>query len=71
MGTDLKKLRAIHRVLRSARYGETVRRLRGNMSQRAFAELIRCDHSYISRIERGLKPLTLKMAERIITALDK
>lgn len=39
-----------------------------DMSLREMATVLGCDYSYISKIERGKKPMTHKMAKRIIEA---
>lgn len=52
--------------------GEQLRELRTRYaySQKELANLLGIDNSYVSKIEKGLAPITDTIVDRIVTAFD-
>ena len=56
----------------NTKIGERIRELRKekSLSQEALSNLAEVDRTYMTKVETGKKNLTIKILEKIVTALD-
>ena len=67
---NIQELASAYERVREIRCGGELREMREkrNMTLRELAEVLGCNYSYLSKIENGHKPMTMKMASRLTKA---